>query len=295
MPNQELKEIKVHGSALFPMDVYSLKKDESEYNNLYCHWHEEFEIIFVTEGGGEFHIGDKSFPVYAGEAVCVNRNELHAAVSLKNLPCHYSAIVFNPSILTGMAGDLIQNNYVNPVLNGEIVLPNHITAHEDWGRSVLSSLQTIMNCFAVKKDGFELLAKAELYMIWYHLYSHAERIKSARPKKDERKTLKIKTVLEYIHRNYPKDIKLSELASLAELSEGQFCRFFRSAVKMSAINYLNYYRISQSALMLSDKSRKIGEIACAVGFNNISYFNKEFRRYMHYSPSAYRRAEYLCK
>ena len=62
MPDGGLREQKLHGNALFPMDVYTLEQDEDKYNKLYCHWHREFEILFVTKGGGEFHIADEYFP-----------------------------------------------------------------------------------------------------------------------------------------------------------------------------------------------------------------------------------------
>ena len=289
MPDSGLKEIKSHGNALFPMDVYCLEEDESPYHKLYCHWHEEFEILFVTEGGGEFHVAGESFPVYAGEAVCVNSNELHSAVALKEMPCHYFAVVFHTSFLSGSMGDIIQQNYLDPVLNGALILPKHITSKSGWEKQILSSLRKIKNEFSEKHEGFELLAKSELCFIWYQPYSHAQRTLSDSSQKGDPKTQKIKIVLEYIQLNYTRDIRLHELAALAGLSEGQFCRFFRSAVKMPAIHYLNYYRVSQSAFLLRDRSRKISDIACSVGFNNISYFNREFRKYLRCSPTEYRK------
>lgn len=289
MPDGGLREQKLHGNALFPMDVYTLEQDEDKYNKLYCHWHREFEILFVTKGGGEFHIADEYFPVYAGEAVCVSSNMLHAAVSLQGLPCHYFAMVFDPSFLCGSAGDIIQQKYIDPVLDGTLLLPKKITSENSWGAQTLASLQRINDLFSKKPDGFELLAKSELCTVWYLLCSHADRLPAAAPKKIDRKAQKIKSVLEYIHQNYSRDIRLAELADVCGLSEGQFCRFFRSAVKMPAIRYLNYYRISQSTLLLQDESRKISDIAGAVGFNNISYYNKEFRQYMRCSPTDYRK------
>ena len=57
----------------------------------------------------------------------------------------------------------------------------------------------------------------------------------------------------------------------------------------SIVDYLNEYRIRKSVWFLRGSSRDIGEIAGLAGFNNISYFNKKFRQYMHTTPGAYKK------
>ena len=73
------------------------------------------------------------------------------------------------------------------------------------------------------------------------------------------------------------------------MSKGQFCRFFHAMVRMPAIQYVNYYRASQSAKFLDETQWKISDVASYVGFNNIGYYNRVFRRYMGCSPSQYRK------
>ena len=55
------------------------------------------------------------------------------------------------------------------------------------------------------------------------------------------------------------------------------------------VDYLNDYRVRVSARLLLEIELDIGEIAMQSGFNNISYYNKRFRQYMHQTPSEYRR------
>ena len=78
------------------------------------------------------------------------------------------------------------------------------------------------------------------------------------------------------------------LAAYFHMSEGQFCRFFKSQIGMTAIEYLNYYRIGVACDMLKDGILPISEIATECGYNNISYFNRTFRKYMHCTPGEYR-------
>lgn len=60
------------------------------------------------------------------------------------------------------------------------------------------------------------------------------------------------------------------LAAYFHMSEGQFCRFFKSQIGMTAIEYLNYYRIGVACDMLKDGILSISEIATECGYNNIA-------------------------
>lgn len=73
----------------------------------------------------------------------------------------------------------------------------------------------------------------------------------------------IKQILQYIQENYEKNVTLGELAEVFHMSEGQFCRFFKSQVGMTAIEYLNYYRIGVSCDRLRESDTPISEIAMA--------------------------------
>ena len=76
------------------------------------------------------------------------------------------------------------------------------------------------------------------------------------------------------------------------MSEGHLCRLFRSVTGMTLTDYLNLYRISVSADLLIQNRYSIIEVAGMTGFNNISYFNKIFRRYMHMTPTQFRRSDH---
>ncbi len=75
------------------------------------------------------------------------------------------------------------------------------------------------------------------------------------------------------------------------MSEGQFCRFFRAQVNMTAMEYLNYYRIGIACDLLRQSNASISTIAVNCGYSNISYFNRVFRRYMHCTPKEYRQKD----
>lgn len=287
MDRNLLKEKVPHGDNLFPLEVHEFETDIRLSERLDCHWHEEFEFLAVTEGGADFHIDATSYRVFAGEVLFVNSNRLHSATSIENMPCSFFATVFSPSLLVGFANDSVQQKYFDPVLNSEISFPEHIKPCAQWEKSIICMLSEIKRVYLKKDAAYELYIKAKLYEIWYQLCANLNCENRGFTNNDYRVS-RIKSILEYIHKNYSREIVLSELAGNFCMSKGYFCRFFKSMVKMSVVDYVNSYRINVSAALLKKTDKEIGEIACMSGFNNISYFNKIFRKYMHRTPTQFR-------
>ncbi|RGF95145.1 AraC family transcriptional regulator [Firmicutes bacterium AM55-24TS] len=72
------------------------------------------------------------------------------------------------------------------------------------------------------------------------------------------------------------------------MSKEHLCCIFRDISDTSPIVYLNRYRTTQSAYMLRNTNKSISEISSLCGFNNGSYFDKMFMRFMKCTPSEYR-------
>lgn len=98
-----------------------------------------------------------------------------------------------------------------------------------------------------------------------------------------------KKVLTKIRNDYSKPLTLDDLAEEAQLNKQYFCRAFRQATGKTPIDYLNYYRIECAAEQLSLSYVSITEIALSCGFNDLSYFNRLFKRSKGVTPSNYRK------
>jgi len=73
------------------------------------------------------------------------------------------------------------------------------------------------------------------------------------------------------------------------LNEQYFCRFFRKALGLSPIEYLNEYRIRQAKHLLKDSDLPVTEVCLDCGYNNMGNFLREFRRYTNTTPLQYRK------
>lgn len=68
-----------------------------------------------------------------------------------------------------------------------------------------------------------------------------------------------------------------------------FAVFFKKAIGMSPIEYLNEYRIRQAVRLLKDSSLPVTEICLDCGYNNMGNFLREFRKYTGTTPLQYRK------
>lgn len=284
-----MKEKIAHGNASFPLMVHHFSTDLALTERLNWHWHNELEFLVVTKGEAQFHINEHVYHVKQDDILFINGNQLHSATAVDSLPFHFFAVVFHPYLLDSISNDGIQQKYLTPVYQNQIHFPECISSESECHKEALSLLNGIKDLDLDQQHGYELMIKAKLLTLWCILLSHAKLTNAVLPKENDYRIARIKHVISYIQLQYHSKISIDELASLSGLSEGQFCRFFKEMMNLSAVEYINYYRITQSLSLLSDTDKSISEIASLCGFNNISYFNKVFLHFMHTTPTVYRK------
>ena len=100
----------------------------------------------------------------------------------------------------------------------------------------------------------------------------------------------IEKILDYIHRNYAKDISLLDIAEELSISTYYASRLFRAEMNLNFKEYYNNYRITKAIEMLKqDKNLKVNELSAALGFNSSESFNRVFKKYTGMSTVAYKK------
>jgi AraC-like DNA-binding protein len=101
---------------------------------------------------------------------------------------------------------------------------------------------------------------------------------------------RVATVIDFIELNYEQALQLESLARLVQTSATHLSRVFRREVGMPLFEYINRTRIRKACVLLRRTDLSITRIAVDVGYNNVSFFNRYFRRIMRSSPREYRRS-----
>ncbi|MCH5213088.1 MAG: helix-turn-helix transcriptional regulator [Oscillospiraceae bacterium] len=268
-----------HGTADFPVGIYDNHFPAGISELFPLHYHKQFEFLVMTEGASMLQLENETIPLHKGEGVFINSGTLHHAVPADNSECSFAAIVFSPEFIAAKHEELY-DRYIRSVIQKELAVPLMLT--DDIKNLILNTNEL----FKSQRFGTELLIKSNIIRMTAMCIMAAER---RRETKHDIKSDIVKNVLDYIHNNYAAPISLYDLASRSHISKEHLCRVFKERADYSPIVYLNRYRIMQSAYMLRSTDKSVSEIAFTCGFNNSSYFNKLFMRFMNCSPTDYRR------
>ncbi len=283
-----LRETTPHGNPMFPLMLYDISPDPSFEERIGCHWHEEIEFLVITKGKASVHLNGEIYPVKENSICLIPSNHLHFLTCEINQRLDFFAIVFHPDFLYSLHHDTIQKKYLKPFLSSKsscrIIEPSHT-----WEQQLLQCLNAIREAFHAKKYAYELLIKIRLLEAFHLLAENTISEQSSAENTSDHRIILVKSIMEYLRKNYEKDMTLSELEKEFNLSKGHICRMFKSITHMTPFEYLNYYRINQSADLLEHSDDEISIIATKCGFNNISYYNRTFQKYMHMTPSGFRK------
>lgn len=99
--------------------------------------------------------------------------------------------------------------------------------------------------------------------------------------------LALAPAIEYVEKEFRNKVSGKAAAAACKLTPFQFSRMFRETYQLTFQDYLLRYRIREACRHLKNPSTDITDVALFVGFNDVSYFGKIFRRYMQCSPSQF--------
>ena len=102
---------------------------------------------------------------------------------------------------------------------------------------------------------------------------------------DSRRVLKVKN---FISKNFRDELRLNQLADIAGMSPSAFSRFFKLHTGRNLTDYIIDTRLGSAARMLVDTNRSVSEICFQCGFNNLSNFNRIFKKKKGCSPTEFR-------
>ena len=96
-------------------------------------------------------------------------------------------------------------------------------------------------------------------------------------------------ILYYIDSNYHNNIKLETIAPLFGYNSAYLGKLFTKAIGENFNSYVDSRRIEHSKKLLAQQNIKVYEVAERVGYKNVDYFHKKFKKYVGISPSEYRK------
>lgn len=289
MEKIEFQEEEPHGTPYFPFESFSQEDSLGNYFVAY-HWHDEVEFLFVTRGSFFLRTETSNYVLTAGNVYFINPGVIHGIFGRESNSHHY-ALLFPVSLLCFNQYDIVQNDFINPILSHRLLFPQGDALQEEARLSIGKLIEKAAVIYDNPAPTMPLTIKTSLYQILEILFDQDAFIplSSEEYQKMTSGDETLKAVFSYIELHYTDKIALEDLAQKAHMNKNYFCKFFKKKIGKTPFSYLNEYRINQAAGLLKKTSQSVTEIAFHTGFENIGFFIRQFKRYKGCTPTSFRK------
>lgn len=276
-----------HETAARPFSIHHTHVEEENTNALYLHCHPEAEFFFLEEGEVSFFVEGERYELQAGDGMFIPPQLVHSGVKRKGLCCDYSAVVFSLTDFI-LRWTTEGNPFALALCSNRNACIVPLSHREENDRVVLGFLSRFRDYRNQPVPSYELRLFGELLICFQELMNHHLSWALSSGEADEMGRA-IQRSVDYIGRNYAAELKLCDIAGPSGYSESHFCRCFKRVMGYSPFDYLNRYRVVKAAERLVNTGESVTAIALTCGFENISYFNRVFRKHMSMAPGEYRK------
>ena len=279
-----LEKIIVKEDESFSIGVFQDNLEKSSW-----HYHNNYEISFITEGSGKRIVGDSIEEFQPGDLAFIGRNLPHVWIADKESRTPSTRTLemvflqFTSNVLSSQLLSLPEFSFVKRALDlserGIQIVGQTLNEVSEIMLQLpyLKNFDRMLNFFKM----MDIIGKSKSNV---HLAS-----KNYLKLRFTTGNKRIETIHEYLMNNYHEEVNLSRLAELVNMAEGSLCRFFKMNMGITLFEYINQIKIEFACKLLMDQDLIITEVCFDSGFNNISHFNKQFKKTKGVTPSEYRK------
>ena len=256
----------------------AVKREITPYMDYPWHYHPEFEIIFVEKSYGIRFMGNNIGNFSNGDLMFIGSNLPHVWKNDKDfyqgnndLIVDVYVIHFREEALKEGFFDLPEFTHIKKLfLLGQQGLLIRGKDHKKISALVKETVSSSgIDRMILFLKTLDAIANTEEYdLLSSSGYANSINIAD---------TERINIVMNFIMKNYDQEIKIEEIARLANLTESSFCRYFKSRTHKTFSQFLNEIRILNACKLLVNSNMTITQICYETGYNNISHFNRQFK------------------
>lgn len=267
MTNVRYEEHRI-GEDSLPFILYENLVRSANRRSEKPNFHEEYEVEICHSGEGFALIDGVRYPFSEGDIIVVHPGEIHYTGSEKALT--YTALIFDGALFQKLA---ISENSL-PRLSHRIQSEEASDAYEE-----------LLKIYRLKPPYFVAKMISALLHLVLKLTPFIEKTAEKEPSGKNETVLR---TLEYIRLHYAEKLSLDKIASALYQSKYTLCHVFRQYTGESIVTHIHRIRIGVAVQLLA-QGHSVSEVAEAVGFENLSFFTKTFKRYLGKTPSAFQK------
>ncbi|SEW21682.1 helix-turn-helix domain-containing protein [Chitinophaga arvensicola] len=284
MKSKLLREI----TPLTQSDCFTLFSREKTDFDFPLHYHDEFELNFLRHAtGAKRIIGDHIEEIGDLELVLVGPNLQHGWFNnnhnggpIKEITIQFHRDLFDDKFLQRNQMTFIKNMFERS-LRGILfstettqqIMPRLIRLPQQQGFDSVLELMSILHDLSTSRN-MRILSDSTFGNTESFSYN----------------SRRVERIMNYLNANFDKNISLGEAARLAAMTEVAFSRFFKAKIGKTFVDTLIEIRLGHASRLLIETTHTVNEIAYKCGFNNISNFNRIFKKKKDCTPKEFRQA-----
>ncbi len=250
----------------------------AHYNTVSSEWRDldytpdYSKFYYIDDGEGWLKIGDEDYHPKSGQLILMPEGVKQSYSTISEHVytkwwCHFNAFVGDLNVFQlvklPLVWDVPDRTYVESIMQA-------VVTHANTG--------SIYGMLLAKSKLMELIA----YCV---SQTDTERVELQNIRAIE----KLSDVLEYIHQDIERGFTVQELAEVAHVHPNYFIRLFKRHLGVPPIQYITQKKMEKAKQLLITTGSSVSEIAERVGFSDLFYFSKQFKKMTGLTPSEYRK------
>ena len=253
------------------------------------HYHEELEIVLCDGGFGKKLVGNHTSAYEEGDLLLLGSNLPHlfqaddyfyqdgvntrpASLVIQFKPASFGDTFFELTEMTAIQR-LFEKAQLGLEFLGETKARISSILREKINANGVERLSALLDILNLMSESDEVRSLSEIGM------------QGLSVKDSER----MHAVFDLLFKNFKEPITVDQAASLTHLSKPAFCRYFKARTQKTFVEYLTDVRIGHACKLLRETELSVLEVCFESGFNNLSNFNRQFRRKLNCPPQVFRR------
>jgi AraC-like DNA-binding protein len=252
-------------------------------NTFLWHYHPEYELVYIEGANGTRHIGNHLSRYEGSDLVFIGPNVPH-------LNFDYGVQTEHQKVVVQLKENFLGEGFFNaPELSQVRELFERGREGVSFSGETKANIGRRLKCLNELRHFQQLM---ELLDIFQTLATSTEaQALGASPVQLEHSFVeqqRLQKIYHYVEMHYREHIQMEEVVALSNLSHAAFCRYFKRMTGMTFTVFLNQYRINQAKRLLLQQCN-VSESCYESGFENLSHFNKTFKKIAGENPKDFRR------
>ena len=269
---------------------FLVKKLQEPFFDPNWHFHPHYQLFTVIKGTGTRFIGDDIRHFEEGDTVFLGPNMPHLWRSDRNY-FEKESLLKTEGIVVYFKEDFLGNDFFE---KPEMFDIKSFLKNSERGLDLTGTLGTEMVRDLnelLGLTGFEGISKLLNILHKLSVTNDYQYISSTNYTNTHKisETERMRIVHEYVLKHFKENINLSTVASLSNMTEAAFCRYFKSRTNKTFSDFVKEIRIGNACKILQDENKSISQTCYESGYNTVSNFNNQFKSLKGVSPLQYQK------